>query len=511
MHEGMLSARTGAALGLALAVTVTGAACSSIGSNDDSPGADGGTGDDGGPPSSSTCSTQGGSRLRQVVREAADGSQEHLYFQDTELDTPCRFAPAADGSVRCLPRPGGGFRVAEAIYTDGDCETLLAEIGTDQPAGDRMELHPAGACTDRSSAYHQIGANAGVTEGQQTWVLLPDGSCLFHREADLTAFNYRAIGPEIPLEALLEASETMVGDGRLQVPRFDGADGSSQCRADRPLRDQEQGGAACDATIAEDGMRRCLPLGDGPITDGIFTDMDCGAPIDVGLVDRTCQPDATAIREYRDGACGSVQRVRALGAPLEQVYWNQPGECAATPESMDFFRIGPAVAPDSFAALNISETAAGDRLLQLDLTGEGVRFPSGLWRDPMTGADCRFDVATDGVTRCLPTPTREAPQALLSTVSTITYTDEDCTMPILVTTLSQSDACGGAAPSYAVKSLGAIEDIPDGVVYQLGDLLTDPIYRKAGTCALYQPGEDLYAVGPVVPPESFVSAIEVTE
>jgi len=84
-------------------------------------------------------------------------------------------------------------------------------------------------------------------------------------------------------------------------------------------------------------------------------------------------------------------------------------------------------------------------------------------------------------------------------------------MPILVTTLSQSDACGGAAPSYAVKSLGAIEDIPDGVVYQLGDLLTDPIYRKAGTCALYQPGEDLYAVGPVVPPESFVSAIEVTE
>lgn len=93
-------------------------------------------------------------------------------------------------------------------------------------------------------------------------------------------------------------------------------------------------------------------------------------------------------------------------------------------------------------------------------------------------------------------------------MSTITYTDAACTMPIMVATLSQTAACGGAAPTYAVHMIGTIEDIPRGSVFRLGELITDPIYRKAGTCALYEPGVDLYAVGPEVPPETFVAAFD---
>ena len=122
------------------------------------------------------------------------------------------------------------------------------------------------------------------------------------------------------------------------------------------------------------------------------------------------------------------------------------------------------------------------------------------------GADCRFEVAADGATRCLPTPTLEAPQGLLSTVSSITYSDSDCATPMPVATLSQPATCGGAAPTYAVASIGVVDETLEGSIFQLGDLITDPVYRMAGTCALYQPGVDLYAVGAEVPSESFVLA-----
>jgi hypothetical protein len=494
---------------LALAVTLTGPACGSIGGDGNQPGAADGGGNDGGPAAASTCETRSGTRLQEVLRQGADGSREHLHFQDTELETACGFAPAADGSIRCLPRPGGGFRTADPIYTDSECSDRIAEVYKDQPSGDRIQLHSTSGCSGVGDTYHQMGAAADVTAGQQTWLLSPYAGCIPYREADLTHFEYRAIGQELFLSEFVEASETMIGEGRLRVPRYDGVDGSSECRAGRPLRDQDQDGAACQEAIAEDGVRRCLPIGSGPLTDGVFTDAACEGSIDAGLLDRTCDPDATVIREFVDAACGSVQRVRAMGEPLGQLYWTNPGECSPTPDGFDFFRIGPAVAPESFAELSATETAVGDRLLRLDLTAEGgLRVPSGLWRDPTTGADCRFEVAADGATRCLPTPTREAPQGMLSSVSSLTYSDADCTMPMPVVTLSQPTTCGGAAPTYAVASIGVVDDTIEGTIYQLGDLVTDPVYRMAGTCALYQPGVDLYAVGAEVPPGSFVLAVE---
>jgi len=487
-----------------------GPACGSIGGDGDQPGADAGSGDgDGGPPSDSSCETRSGTRLQEVLRQGADGSREHLYFQDAELETTCGFALAADGSVRCLPLWGGGFRMADPIYTDSACDDRIAEIDRSEPSGDRIQLRSTGGCSGVEDTYHEMGPAADVTAGQQTWFLSPYSGCIPYREADLDAFEYRAIGQELLLSGFVEASETMIGEGRLRVPRYDGADGSSECRAGRPLRDQDLAGAACQEAIAEDGARRCLPLGEGPLTDGVFTDAACETSIDAGLLDRTCQPDATVIREFVDAACGSVQRIRAMGDPLDELYWTTPGECSPTPNSFEYFRIGPAVAPDSFAALSTTETPVGDRLLRLDLTADGgVRFPSGLWRDPTMGADCRFEVAADGATRCLPTPTLEAPQGMLSAVSSITYSDADCTMPMPVVTLSQPGTCGGAAPTYAVASIGLVDDTLDGTIFQLGDLVTDPVYRKAGTCALYQPGIDLYAVGAEVPSDSFVLAVE---
>lgn len=500
---------TGAVAPLALAIILPALACGSAG---DPAGADagpGGSSDGGGTPSDSSCETRSGTRLQEVLRQGADGSREHLHFQDSELETACGFAPAADGSIRCLPLPGGRFRRADPIYTDSACEDRIAEIDRSQPSGDRMQLSSSGGCGGAGATYHEMGAAADVTAGQETWFLSPYGGCIPYREADLDAFEYRAIGQEVPLSGFVEASETMIGEGRLRVPRYDGADGSAECRAGRPLRDQDRGGAACAEAIAEDGARRCLPIGTGPITGGIFTDADCEGSIDAGLLDRTCDPDATVIREFVDAACGSVQRVRAMGEALGQLYWTDPGECSPTPDSFDFFRIGPAVAPESFAELGTTETPVGDRLLQLDLTAEGgLRVPSGLWRDPTMGADCRFEVAADGATRCLPTPTLEAPQGLLSVVSSITYSDADCTMPMPVATLSQPGICGGAAATYAVGSIGVVDEDLEGIVFRLGDLVTDPVYRMADTCALYQPGIDLYAVGPEVPLGSFVLAVE---
>jgi len=492
---------------LALTLTITAAACGSAG--DPAGGAaDGGAGGGDGGPANTTCETRGGTRLREVLRHAADGSEEHLHFQDGDLDTACDFASAADGSIRCLPLPGGRFRTAELVYTDSECHDAVAQISTDQPAGDMMELQHSTGCLAPASAYHEIGADAGVTEGQQTYVLLPYAGCTAYRLADLDASDYRAIGTELALTSFVEASETLVGDGRLRVPRLDGADGSSECRASRPLRDEDQDHAACDVAIADDGVRRCLPLGRGPVVDGIFSDTGCEVPVHAGLINRTCEPDDTVIREYVDHACGSVLRVRPMGTPMEGVYWEDPGECGPAASEMEFFDIGEPLAADRFAALEVSETAAGDRLLRLDLTGDGARFPSGFWRDPEMGADCRFQPAADGETRCLPTSTLERPQALVSTASLVTFTDADCTQPIMVATLDQTAACGGAAPTYAVLPFGYLEDVPAGSVFPLGAVITDPIYRMAGSCQLYQPGVDLYAVGQAIASASFVPAVD---
>jgi hypothetical protein len=490
---------------LAMTLTVTGAGCGSAG---DPPAADGGGGDgdgDGGP-TSTTCETRGGTRLREVVRHAADGSEEHEHFQDSDFETACEFAPASDGSLRCLPLPGGRFRTAETVYTDSECHDAVAQISTDQPAGDLMQLQHSIGCLEPASAYHEIGADAGITEGQQTYILEPYAGCTAYRLANLDTEDYRTIGTEISLSAFVDASETLVGDGRLRVPRLDGADGSSECRAGRPLRDEEQDHAACDVAIADDGVRRCMPLGRGPVVDGIFSDADCAVPVHAGLINRTCEPDATVIRENVDHACGSVLRVRPMGTPLDRVYWQDPGECGPAASEMEFYDIGEPVASDRFAALVVNETPAGDRLLRLDLTGEGARFPSGFWRDPDMGADCRFEPAADGETRCLPTPTLERPQAIVSSASLVTYADADCTEPIRVATLEQTADCGGAAPTYAVLPFSYLDDVPAGSVFPLGALITDPIYRMAGSCQRYSPGVDLYAVGDAIASESFVSA-----
>lgn len=489
---------------LAVMLSLTALACG--GSAGDPPAADGGGGGGDGGPADSTCETRGGTRLRDVVRHGSDGSTEHMHFQDSELETACEFAPASDGVVRCLPLQGGRFRTATTVYTDSDCTDAVAQISTDQAAGDMMDLQHSDGCLNPASEYHEIGADAGITEGQSTWVLLPDAGCTAAGPARLDAYDYRAIGSAISLSDFVEASETLIGDGRLQVPRLDGADGSSECRATRPLRDQD--GAACDVAIADDGVRRCMPLGRGPVVDGIFSDVDCTTPVHAGLINQTCEADASAIREYVDHACGTVLRVRALGTRMDHVYLEDPGECGPADSEMEFFDIGEPIAPDRFAALEVSEAAAGDRLLRLDLTGEGARFPSGFWRDPDMGADCRFQPAADGETRCLPTATLERPQALVSTVSLVTFTDADCTQPIMVATLDQTSACGGAAPTFAVLPFSYLEDVPAGSVFPLGSLITDPIYRMAGTCQVYSPGIDLYAVGEAIEPASFVSAID---
>src|SRR5690349_13292969 len=65
-----------------------------------------------------------GSRLRAQIEDGGDGAAIFVGWRDTQLGAWCNFDFHADGSLRCLPQPGGLF------YLDAGCTEKAIEIGS---------------------------------------------------------------------------------------------------------------------------------------------------------------------------------------------------------------------------------------------------------------------------------------------------------------------------------------------------------------------------------------------
>src|SRR5262249_43703056 len=70
----------------------------------------------------------GGSRLAGEYLVASDGAEQFHRLVDAQLDQPCAFYKASDGSLRCLPSVG--FAATSTEYADASCTQPLAmQIG----------------------------------------------------------------------------------------------------------------------------------------------------------------------------------------------------------------------------------------------------------------------------------------------------------------------------------------------------------------------------------------------
>ncbi|HUS67520.1 MAG TPA: hypothetical protein VMZ28_23445 [Kofleriaceae bacterium] len=445
-------------------------ACGSGGGGSD-PDADGGPDDaDAGADSTALdCARKSGSRIRQVERVHSDDSDELLRLYDTELSVPCSFGAADDGSLRCLPQADGApFAAGQIFYEDVDCTSSIARLddalGPDAPDYMRQAYVSDDGCEVRTR-FAELGNQLLVPADATVY----DGGC----NAVTAGTNpYFQITADLAPADLVEGTASWTDSGRVKQQKIDGADGSRVCSL--AMVDQDLDSAPCTLAAAEDGATRCLPT-PASLDDAFGNDV-CDEPVSFALLDATCGEPSRYTTESTGGDCPKI-RVRALLEEVDAVYQlGDTCEPIALDDNQTLFLEGPAVSGTSFSAFTPVYSTPGDRLERVDLdNGEGLRLATDLWRDPtFDSAWCSFQVAEDGLDRCLPVDSDVSPVAQVS--SSVFYSDGACGTQVKVGVPDLT--CGREMPKYAVE-------IVDGetLVYEsLATWEADTLFENPGTC-----------------------------
>ncbi len=140
---------------------------------------------------------------------------------------------------------------------------------------------------------------------------------------------------------------------------------------------------------------------------------------------------------------------------------------------------------------------SGSRLKTRTLIAtDGAQLPEGLY-DSQLQTNCGFQLASDGVLRCLP----------ITSAMQVYFTNAACSLPVALlgagcssapfVTLSNGIGCGGNV-EYDAYQVGAIVSVPAPVFIKSGQSCVGPLGPYPGP---------FYAVT-IVPPSSFVQATE---
>lgn len=471
---------------------------------DSDPSADAGPGDnpDGGDPNGLDCEGRSGTRIRQVVRNHADGSKQFLRLHDSDLGEDCAFGLASDSSLRCIPiADGTPFAAGAVMYTDPGCGAnnriaqLAAAIGDPPPT--HMQQVVAGGTADGCGAVtfnYQLGNQIAMAPDTTIYRKDPDDQCV-----GVTAGSnpYFELVAEVAPDDLVAGTESWVGQGRIQQRRLDGDDGSRWCDIDS-FRDLELE-TSCTLQYGEDNSIQCLP---SPLAIGnFFSDGACGAGTELPLmvVPETCDSGARYAYEAAIATCGYRRRVRALGAEYTDPYFVMDGTCMpADAGAGTAYRVGPAMSGTSFSSFTRAYIASGgDRLERGDLeNGLGLRFFRFQWRDTTLDMPCSFQTLADESVRCIPTGgSQEIPVATVTSL----FSDAGCTTAVQVGQIDLT-CFGDAEPTHAL----------DGTrVYPLTGA-APATYRMDAACVQVT-DVALYTLGTEIPPDMFVSGEEATE
>ena len=203
---------------LALILTALLTACSSVGPSgldgaDGEPGPAGPPGPQGepgpqGPPglngNPGGAPNESGTRLKLRRWSADDGATLRAGdFFDVELNEPCVFRLASDGSRRCMPGPQSMWPLP--MYADPVCSStpIVALDKTCEPPKDYAYRWISGSCgADRAFDVLKLGAL--IETPQNVWFKAGPDSCVGQQASD--AANYYQIAEVVPPSALVGAT-----------------------------------------------------------------------------------------------------------------------------------------------------------------------------------------------------------------------------------------------------------------------------------------------------------------
>lgn len=431
-----------------------------------------------------------GTRLR-VRYEVSGEDRVFAGFHDTERGETCWFAGDATATAsRCLPP-----RVGVSEFADPACTTPAVRF-------------PAGWCGElpRYAAEPAADDCADVAEPSAMWELdlTSELSTVYVREGDAcTAVpvpegdRAHAAAAEIPLSAFVAATvELADGASRLRERRLVAEDGAHQPMGAHDTELDE----VCDP-FASGGA--CMPA--AAASNAAYSDAACSSPA-VLWQPWGCDPATPTYVKVRADACAAATLHRA-GASLgdSTIYYDGGGQCTPQPPQDGVaFAVGDEVSTVAYA--RVVADIAGRLRPYLDVA-DGVELPVGMHRDTELGIDCHVR-QVDDARRCLPSGH--------GVLGLPTFTDAACTEPARVTT-AFADACTDTWEDVRYATATPLGGCPSDVeVYEVGDELTPgSLYLRNGeACDAWtwdREEQRLYAVGDVVPAETFAAFELVTE
>lgn len=340
-----------------------------------------------------------GTRLRPRWRVTRDGARELLGIRDTKLGIDCKFLPTPDG-LRCVPDPAldETLRDTATSFRDAECKEPAAwGIGRTEPAFIVAHDYMQTDCPEAEMRVYRAENARRVTTLHSRYF---DQSC-GGRVSLSGGISTATRGPELTA-LLVRGKRVVVGDGSgdfggLAVGYVEAEDGAVvfdswvDPRLDAP----------CSFALAGDGAIRCLPRG-APTT--LFFDDTCTA---AGATTR-CAPPRFVLEP--DARCATRTRARRVGKSRPGSYWlkNDIDCIQQTIDARGTTTYAPAaeIAPAQLTAA-ASMTDASSRRLHANTVAVGayreIFAPKwARWHDAKLDVDCSFELAADGVERCLP-------------------------------------------------------------------------------------------------------------
>lgn len=419
-----------------------------------------------------------GSRLKLEQYAFDDGTWqvEPGAFFDTQHRMRCVPQLWIDGLVRCAPIAD------DAIYIDDACELVIGYATTIEKPKHFVGHDTVAGVRWPSRVYRAAATNADPVS---QYYERRDGECEGPFPTPISGV-YFDLSAEIRASELVVITDSELGGERLGLGVRETLDG---VRVPLGLVDRELGGQ-CRTVDRIDGPAVCEPIDAAATT--LFGDFACREPV-IALANGSAIP--AVARTLDDAGCATY---RSVGIELVPVLYRKDGD-ACTRVMIDpsprVFALGaPIELP--IVERTTDETGAS-RLQRITVEAGELRFVDDALYDTATRGECRRATFPDGSARCLPSPMARV---------TTRYAN-GCMVPIRVVEQPERSC---ERPAFAIEA--AFDTMN---VHAIGDRIDETIYRfdGAGLCSpvIVPIGITVRALGPALPPETFVGAVTFGE
>lgn len=284
---------------------------------------------------------------------------------------------------------------------------------------------------------------------------------------------------------------TATSGSRLRARYLTSADGAKvfQGWSDKNL------GVSCHFAAGDDGQQHCLPDTQATLSSA-FADENCMQPL--VQVAASCTDTPSYVLQTKAGDCGPTTQVYAVGAAQTpaKVYYASGTSCTASdpPASSKLFALGARVDTSMFVDGTSAGVPSGHRLDPVYTLGsDGSKERTG-WFDTTQNNACTVSIASDGKSRCLPSPTA---------IVLDTFGDAGCTEPLAQSVASTQCADASGSPSLAFKiDTGACPATK--TLYAVTAQFQGPqvwVQQGSSCTAMPAPANGYYQVTAINPPE----------